>query len=229
VALSALLGLTLLAGCSKAATKKTASDTPAPVTSTSTSSTSSSTSSSSSTSARATPTTTAKPSLGGQCDDLLPVSTIDNAVGLPVIGKTSFIIGIPEPNIGRLVRLFCRYGISSPAKGKPAVAKVEISLSLYATSAQANSRVRGTIEDYRAHGATQSSTAVGQFPGTILLGYGSPTLVAAAGPRTVAVTIDPKLVAGHSSGLVAIAKAALDASAKFTQGGGPATSPSTTP
>jgi hypothetical protein len=160
---------------------------------------------------------------------LLPVSTIDDAIGLPVIGSTSFIIGIPEPNIGRLVRLLCRYGISSPAKGKPAVPKVEISLSLYATSAQAGSRVRGTIEDYRSHGATQSATTVGQFPGTILVGYGSPTLVAMAGPRTVAVTIDPKLVAGRAGALAAVAKAALDASAKFNQGGGPAVSASTTP
>lgn len=171
-----------------------------------------------------------KPTLGGQCEDLLPVTTIDTALGLPVIGKTSFIVGLPEPNIGRLVRLFCRYGISTAAAGKPAVAKVEVTLSLYDTSAQANSRVQGTIEDYRSHGAVPRVTAVGQVPGTILTGYGSPTLVATAGPRSIAVTVDPKLTASaHDAGLVAIAKAAFDASAKYNQGGAPAVSPSNTP
>jgi len=223
--------MTLLASCTKADTNKTASNTTTPAESSSSSGTgSSSASNSSSTSASTKPTTTAKPSLGGQCDDLLPVTTIDTAIGLPVIGKTSFIIGIPEPNIGRLVRLFCRYGISAPARGKPAVAKVEISLSLYDTSAQAASRVRSTIEDYRSHGATPRDSVVGTYPATILVGYGNPTLVASAGPRTVAVTIDPKLIAtGRDVSLVAVAKAALDASAKFTQGGSPAMSPSTTP
>jgi hypothetical protein len=228
---SVLLGLSL-AGCTKADTKKSSSDT-TPVSSSAGSPTSSSAATASATprpSVSAKPTATLKPTLGGRCEDLLPVTTIENAIGLPVIGKTSFIIGVPEPNIGRLVRLLCRYGISAPAKGKPAVPKVEISLSLYDTSAQAEGRVRGTIEDYRSHGASQKDAAVGQFPATILVGFGSPTLVASAGPRTVAITVDPKLIAStHDAGLVSIAKAALDASAKFNQGGGPATSPTTTP
>jgi hypothetical protein len=156
----------------------------------------------------------------------MPVTTVDTAIGLPVIGKTAFIVGIPEPKIGRLVYLNCRYGIATPAKGKPAVPKLEIGLSLYDTPGQAERRVQGTIEDFRSHAAVPKDVAVGQFPATILTGYGDPTLVVSAGPRTVAITVSAKMIGSRrDAALVALAKAALDATATFSQGGGPATSP----
>lgn len=210
-----LVGALALAGCSKAATKDPAKES---------ASSSPSTISSSSSASAASVTPSAKPSvpvpasLGGRCDDLLPVSTVDIALGRPVIGKTAFVLGVAEPNIGRLTYLNCRYGVQAPARGKPAPAPlVEIGISLYKSVQQAAVRVQGTIEDYRSHGATQTATVVDQFPGTVLLGYGSPTLVAAAGPRTVAVTIDAKLASGApAKALAALAKAALDATARFT-------------
>jgi hypothetical protein len=216
----ALVPALVLTGCSKAAKKPTASSTPSSsVASTPTSS-----------SASATPSSTEPASLGGRCDSLLPVTTIDDALGRPVIGKTSDILGIAEPNIGRLTYLNCRYGIGATVKGKPAPTPgVEIGISLYNSAAQASRRVQGTVADYRTHGATEQSAAVNQLPASILLGYGGPTIVVAAGPRTVAVTVDAKLIAGApTSGLVALAKAALDATAGYTGAPGAGVSGSAT-
>jgi hypothetical protein len=159
----------------------------------------------------------AAPTLGGECEDLLPVSTVDDALGRPVFGRTAFVRGVAEPNIGRLTYLNCRYGLAAPVKGKPAPQPlVEIGISLYNSASQASTRVQGTVADYRTHGASQQDAAVGNDPATILLGYGSPTLVLAEGPRTIAVTVDPKVIAtAPTAGLVALAQAALVATAGF--------------
>ena len=183
--------------------------------------------------APASPTATVKvePSLGGRCEDLLPVGVVNVALRRVIVGRTAFVLGVPEPQIGRLTYLNCRYGLSAPVKGKPApVPLVEIGLSLYRSPAQASRRVQGTIDDYLSHGASDKGVRVGPVSGTVLTGYGLPTLAAAAGPRTVAVTVSPKLVArGSTAELASLAKAALDASAHYTLGSAAAgASPSST-
>lgn len=154
--------------------------------------------------------------LGGVCEDLLPSSTVNTVIGFPLAGKTSFVVGRPEPSIERLVYLNCRYGIAAPAKGKPAVPKVEVGMSLYASDLRAASRVEGTVSDFVGLGATATKTTVDGKPATILTGYKDPTLVIAVGPRTVAVSIVAKVVGSDlKKDLVGIAKAALDATAHF--------------
>jgi hypothetical protein len=215
-----LLVAGLLSGCSKAAPKSAPpSSSSAPA-----SSSASAPSSSAPTSAVGAPT------LGGECADLLPLSTVEEALSRPVIGQTAFVRGVAEPNIGRLTYLNCRYGLAAPVKGKPAPQpQLEIGISLYNSPDQAATRVRGTIEDYRSHGASQQNAAVGQDAATILLGYGNPTLVVAEGPRTVAVTADPKLIAvAPTAGLVALAQAALVATASFDGVPGVTATPSPT-
>jgi hypothetical protein len=126
-------------------------------------------------------------------------------------------MGIPEPTIGRLVYLNCKYGVIKPARGKPAAApKIEIGVSLYNSPAQASKRVKGTIEDYRSHGSSQVDTVAGKLPATILLGYGHPTLVAVAGPRSVAVTVDSKFSGTRrNNDLRAVAAVVLESTAHF--------------
>lgn len=208
----------VLSGCGKAAKKSPPSSSPPPSTSSA---------APSSSSASATPSSTEPASLGGRCDSLLPVSAVDDALGRPVIGKTSDILGVAEPNIGRLTYLNCRYGIGSGVKGKPAPApQVEIGISLYKSADQAARRVDGTVQDYRTHGASQQVGAVGQLPATILLGYGAPTIVVAAGPRTIAVSLDAKLAAkAPTAALQALAKLAVDATAGYTGAPGAGASP----
>jgi len=158
------------------------------------------------------------PSLGGRCEDLLPVGTVNIALRRTVIGKTAFVLGVAEPDIGRLTYLNCRYGLGAPAKGKPVPAPlVEIGISLYNSPAQAAKRVQGTVDDFLAHGARGRAARVGSSAGTALTGYGNPTVVVAAGPRTVAVSVSPKLLAaGSVAELASLAKAAVDATAHYT-------------
>jgi len=222
-----LVAAVLLGGCTQAAAPGGGSSTTAsgPV--------SSSVPASPSRSARPSPTAvaTGEPSLGGRCEDLLSVGTVNIALRRTVVGRTAFVLGVAEPDIGRLTYLNCRYGLAAPVKGKPApVPLVEIGISLYNSSAQANRRVQATIDYYRAHGAGDRPVRVGSTPGTMLSGYGLPTVVVAAGPRTVAVTVTPKLLtAGTTGQLTALAKAVLDASAHYTLGSAaPGASPSST-
>jgi hypothetical protein len=221
-----LTGVLVLGGCTQADAPKASGGGSS---SAGTSSSAHASSSPASSTASASPTATAKlePSLGGRCEDLLPVSVVNIALRRVIVGRTADILGVAEPQIGRLVYLNCRYGLAAPVKGKPApVPQVEIGLSLYSSTAQASRRLQGTIDDYLAHGAADRGVRVGQVSGTVLTGYGLPTLVAAAGPRTVAVTVSPKLVArGSTAELASLAKAALDASAHYV-GIGPAASAS---
>ncbi len=184
-----LVALAVLAGCTQSKDKT------ATAPSTSSAPTSSSAKATPKPSATPTPKATAKPTLGGHCEDLLSVSTVDEALGRPVIGQTAFVLGIAEPNIGRLTYLNCRYGIPKAVKGKPApTAQLEIGVSLYKSIAQAQTRVQGTIEDYKNNGAHSATIPVGDGNATFLTGYGLPTLVIASGPRTVAITISGSLL-----------------------------------
>ena len=193
-ALLTLIGVLLLAGCSRAPT-------PAPLPAT--------------TSVASTrPTASASPSptaFTSTCDDSLPVSEVNRAVGAPVLGTTAFVVGIPEPNIGRLANLNCRYGIPDPVPGQPpGAAQVEIGVNLYTSPAVAASRVQATVNSYLSTGATPTPTTVGTNPATILTGSGDPTLVVAAGARTVAVTVAPPLLTSNEV-LVKVASLALTA------------------
>jgi hypothetical protein len=154
---------------------------------------------------------------------------VNIALRRTVIGRTAFVLGVAEPDIGRLTYLNCRYGLAAPVKGKPApVPQVEVGISLYNSPAQANRRVQATIDYYQAHNAVDRAVRVGNAQGTLLTGYGLPTLVVAAGPRTTAVSVTPKLLGTDGTAeLAALAKAALDATAHYTLGSAGA-SPSST-
>lgn len=212
----------MLTGCTKASPPTGASTSSASTTGGATS-----TSASSSASASPTPTRTGPARFGGTCADLLPVTSVDEALGRPVVGKTAFIVGVAEPAIGRLARLNCRYGIPAAVKGKPApTPKIEIGVSLYNATARAASRVQATVEDYLSHGARSAQVTVDQYPGTVLTGYGDPTIVVAAGPRTVAVT-GATVSVGKAPAASLTALAALTLKATSGDGSGPASPTST--
>lgn len=147
-------------------------------------------------SASASPTRTAPPkpalvrTLPGDCDGLLSLFDIQQATGLPLPGKTAFVVGVPEKNIGRLAYINCRYGLAA-AQSPP---QLEIGVSLYITPEQAATRLRGTVEDYASHGATPRSMTVAGHSATLLAGasgqgYDVPLLVVGSGQRTVAVSL----------------------------------------
>jgi hypothetical protein len=127
--------------------------------------------------------------LPGTCDSLLPLGTVIDALGRNIGGATAFVVGQPDPAEGKIGYLNCRYGIGKA----DSVAAVEIGVNLYRTAARAAARIAPTVDDFTAHGATAARTTVAGEPATVLTGgsgagYG-PTLVTAAGQRTVAVTV----------------------------------------
>lgn len=162
------------------------------------------------------PTKSAKPTssttLGGDCFSILPVTAVDRAVGAPVLGKTAFIVNEPDASVGQVERVNCRYGLRPAAAGKKAPpARVEVSVSLYASNSLAIKRIDATEEEWRQNGATPHAVKVARSGGIVLTGFGNPLLVVAAGPRTVAVNIAPDVTktANQDKVLTALAAAAL--------------------
>ena len=136
--------------------------------------------------------------LPGNCYSMLSLYDVEKAVGHRIAGKTVFIVGLPDKTIGRLTYVNCRYGVASTAaKSSP---PIEINVALYKTPATAQRRYENTIRDYVANGATSTEVTVSGQPAAILTGgigaaYRVPLLVAAAGQRTVAVSLNDTSVA----------------------------------
>jgi hypothetical protein len=134
--------------------------------------------------------------LPGSCDSLLPVGSIIDALGRPVHGATAFVVGQPDPDVGKLGYINCRYGLPSTTSTTPGI---EIGVNLYRSPANALARIRPTVDDYLAHGARQRRITVAGVPANELTGgsgpgYG-PTVVLAADQRTIAVSFRPGQVA----------------------------------
>ena len=152
--------------------------------------------------------------LAGTCDTLLPLSAVEDAIGRPLPGKTAFVVGVPEKDIGRLAYLNCRYGMPAGSVGAPVAAGIEIGISLYGSASQAQHRLAGTISDYVGHGATRSSLAIAGHDAALLLGatiagYDIPLLVVASGQRSVAVSMMSTIASGASRRRVMSALAAV--------------------
>ncbi|MCU1659058.1 MAG: hypothetical protein JWO57_3714 [Pseudonocardiales bacterium] len=152
--------------------------------------------------------------LPGKCDDRLPLSAVQDALGHSVKGATAFVVGVAEKDIGRIGYLNCRYGLPAGAAAAKATATVEIGVSLYGTSAQAARRIPATVNDYTNHNATATQTAIGDITATILTnglgaGYTAPTIVAAAGQRTIAIGIAAGATTNPARDLAALATLAL--------------------
>ena len=148
--------------------------------------------------------------LPGTCDDLLPLSAVEGALGRPVNGLTSFVVGVAEPDIGRIGYLNCRYGLANAT----AAPLLEIGVSLYRTPAQAAARIPATVADYANHNATSAPVQIAGATGSLLtggagMGYTDPTLVAAAAQRTVAITLAAKATTDPTKDLTALATLAL--------------------
>jgi hypothetical protein len=187
------VALALLAGCTRSGTN--ASPTP------------SGTATGSAT-ATATPTPSAAP-LPEACSEILPIVELDQALGKPLVGRTSYIRGVPEPKINRLGRVTCRYGMRPLPGNRTGPPGVEAGVSVYTDAAAAEDRVEATVLAARSEGATPRPVKVAGKPATALLGP-SPLIVVADETRTVAITFAKGLVRGDpTTSLVAVAELAL--------------------
>jgi hypothetical protein len=137
--------------------------------------------------------------LPGGCENLLPTGAVIDALGRKVGGRTAFVVGEPDPTIGRVGYINCRYGVSARQAADP---KIEIGVSLYKTPKKAAARLQPTIDDYTHHAAKAAKATVAGYPATVLTGgvgtgYG-PTVVLALGQRTIAVSLRPDAFAAST-------------------------------
>lgn len=160
-----------------------------------------------------TPTSSQITRFRGTCDTLLPDVSVFDAIGVAALpGSDAYVVGKAETSIHRLAYLNCRYGVTG--KGSAAKPAIEIGISLYATAADAASRITATVDDYTAHGASSSDVTVSKLPGKMLTGgvgdgYDVPLLVVASGQRTVAVSVAGSVATGTKAVSDATAVAAL--------------------
>jgi hypothetical protein len=203
LAAASLLGLTtavLLAGCTSGGNSA------APSTSASPSGTASG-----SGSATATPTVTAA-ALPESCQGMLPLLDLDQALGVPLVGQTLYIKGVPEPKIKRTGRVTCRLGVVKVAGGKSGPPRLEVGVSSYTDEAAATDRVQSTVTGLRGQGARPTDVQVRGLKATVLAGAGtSGTLVIATGARTVVISLADRVVHGGTTvkALTAVAELAL--------------------
>jgi hypothetical protein len=156
-------------------------------------------------------------SLPGTCAAMLPLSLIDARLGRAIKGSTTFLVGSAEPTIGRMAYLNCRYGLPSGAAAATATPKLEIGISLYQSSVYAARRIPATVDDYANHGASETDVTVDGVHAAILTmasgaGYADPTIVAASGQRTIAITLVETAGGNVVKDLSALAKLALQRS-----------------
>jgi hypothetical protein len=137
-------------------------------------------------SSAATPTPTPTPNLPGGCDQLLPFTDLDQALGRPLFGQSRYIVGVAQPSIGRTGRVTCQFGLQPNGRGP---APLEVGVSTYKDADSATERVAATVAALRATATSQrSATVAGQQ--AVLIGTKTDNnLVVAQGDRTVAVTI----------------------------------------
>jgi hypothetical protein len=141
-------------------------------------------------SSAASPTPTPTPNLPGGCDQLLPFTDLDQALGRPLFGQSRYVAGVAEPKIGRTGRVTCQFGLAANGRG-PAL--LEVGVSTYKDADSATDRIAATVAALRANATSQKTASVAGQDATMIGTKTDYNLVVAQGDRTVAVTLSRKL------------------------------------
>ena len=142
------------------------------------------------TSSPASPTPTPTPNLPAGCDQLLPFTDLDQALGRPLFGQSRYVVGVAEPKIGRTGRVTCQFGLAANGRG-PAL--LEVGVSTYKDADSATDRIAATVAALRANATSQKTASVAGQDATMIGTKTDYNLVVAQGDRTVAVTLSRKL------------------------------------
>jgi hypothetical protein len=144
----------------------------------------------SATGSAATPTATPTPNLPAGCDQMLPFTDLDQALGRPLFGQSRYVLGVAEPAIGRTGRVTCQFGLAANGHG-PAL--LEVGVSTYKDADSATSRISASVVALRANATSQKTATVAGQQATMVGTKTDYNLVVAQGDRTVAVTLSRKL------------------------------------
>lgn len=169
-------------------------------------------------------TTTAAPFvLPGTCSALLSIEAIDAGLDTRIFGTTQYVVGLPEPDIGRTGRVTCSYGVIPNPDGTFAPPLVQASVFTYDSVESALDRIDTVVRQAQDAGDRTQEAAVGSYEGFVIVSISDATLVVAADKRNYSITLAPGLVTDDllSQALAALAESAIN-------GGQPAASPSAT-
>lgn len=140
------------------------------------------------------------------CGDLVPTPEVVEIVAAPLPGGTTFVYADAQPDIKRVQRITCGYGVPEAAEGQPAPTPadpaVEITLNEYEDEQAAQDRVDVTLESAASEGSQIATVPVGPLEGTVLRSPESVTMVVRQDARTVVVTLRAGLVPAPAEDLV---------------------------
>jgi hypothetical protein len=170
------------------------------------------------------------------CSDLVPTPTVVEVVGVPLPGQTTFVYADEQPDIKRLQRVTCGYGVpeTDPAAAPNAPAPepaVEITLNEYEDASAAADRVEVTREAAAAEGSQIQTTEVAGLEATLLRSAQRSTMVVQQDAVTVVVTMRRGLVPDPAEPLVLseLAARALGIATSATPTATPVVTPPATP
>jgi hypothetical protein len=149
----------------------------------------SSTASSASPSPSGSPTSTGTSALPPDCSGLLPNAEVQRAVG-QLGGSTTYVFDVPAPDIGRIGRVTCGYGVNVTATGGQSTPILDASLMLYVDAASAQRRVDVSVSESRTRGESVTPIEVGGQPGFVFETSERISVVGINGPRTALVGIE---------------------------------------
>lgn len=158
-------------------------------------------------------TTTAAPFvLPDTCSALLRLEAIDAGLGFRITGTTEYVVGLPEPGIGRTGRVTCSYGVIPNADGTSSAPLVQASVFTYDSVAAALERVQTVVSQGRAAGNRTEDVAVGSYAGVVIISVTDATLVVAVEDRNYAITLAPGLVTDDrlAQALASLAESAIN-------------------
>lgn len=148
-----------------------------------------------------TPTQTAAPSptasaatlppFPDDCGDLVPAADVAAVLAAPLPGETTFVFADELPDIGRIARVTCGYGVGTGRGPGPAV---EITVNEYDSAEAARSRIDITLQAAAERGNEVNEQGVGTYEGWVISDRQDVSLVVDAGDRTLVVTMKRGLV-----------------------------------
>ena len=157
------------------------------------------------------------------CSALLSIEAIDAGLGVRIPGNTQYVVGVPEPDIGRTGRVSCSYGVIPNPDGTFAPPLVQASVFTYDSVESALDRIDTVVGQAQDAGNRTQEAPVGSYEGFVIVSISDATLVVAVDKRNYSITLAPGLVTDDllSQALADLAESAIN-------GGQPAASPSAT-
>lgn len=173
-------------------------------------------------SSSAAPSTSAAPPAGAPttpayevpatCSDLLTTTEVQEVLGVRLPGTTTYLLGEPEPGVGRTGRVTCGYGVT-PATATAGASDplLEVTVATYVDPASASARLAVAGDAGQAAGAVVGTAVVGGIEAVLVSGPADTTLVAVVAARTYVLTLVPGLLdaAGTRAALEALTAAAV--------------------